>query len=382
MRFTFIEFSGGLGDLGTFLPLSIALALTCDLDLGLIFIFAGLMHIMAGFVFGQPIPVQPMKAIAAVAIAVDRPFTAGEIAASGIITGLAVIVLALVGAMTWIARVMPRSVVYGIQAGLGIKLIWAGAKLIADLEPVGYDSWLVAGIAIVLAGLGLKFRRLPMLIIVVLAGLVLMGLEHPDLLSTELTFQLPRFTFITPTSDEWLHGLTEGAIPQIPLTLLNSVIAICVLSETYFPTQGASPKRMAISVGAMNLLCVPFGGMPMCHGAGGLAAQYGFGARTGGSMVMVGVFKIAIGVLIGSALLTALDQYPQSILAMLIIFAGGNLALTVKKVVNSAPDMVTVAIMTGVIMWTGTFYGFLAGLGSAAAVAGILRVRRAGAGRN
>ncbi len=356
LRFNLRELSGSLGDLGTFLPLSVAMAWACGMDLGLIFIFAGLMNIATGVWFRQPIPVQPMKAIAAVAIA--EGLSPGAIASAGLITGVAVFTLAMVGGIDWIARAIPRPVVRGIQAGVGVKLAWNGLQWLGPLPWIGWDSWLVAGVvaALVFAFIG---RRQPVLLYVFASGFVWLGFSGTGAYN-QLPLGVPTFTLVLPSVDQWWTGLTHGAIPQLPLTLLNSVIAVCALSGDYFPGRQIAPRRMAASVGLMNLLCVPFGGMPMCHGAGGLAAQYRFGARTGGSVVMLGVMKVFAGLLLGGMLLTTLSHYPASILAIMVAVAGLTLARAAADALHGR-SLIIVAAMTVTIVLFSTLTGFAVG---------------------
>ncbi len=356
LRYNLNELSGSLGDLGTFLPLAVAMALTCHMSISLIFIFAGLMNIVTGVIFRQPIPVQPMKAIAAVAIA--EGLSAGSIAASGMVMGVAMFVLAAIGGVDWIARVIPKPVVRGIQAGVGIKLAWTGLNWLRPLPMIGWDSWILAAavgaVILVMAG-----RRQPELFYVFVAGIVLAVLSGVAI-DSHTIFAMPSLEVVFPTAQEWTIGLTQGAIPQLPLTLLNSVVAVCALSGDYFPGRGIPPRRMAASVGLMNLVCVPFGGMPMCHGAGGLAAQHHFGARTGGSVVMLGGLKIVAGLLLGGVLLTTLQHYPTSILAILVIVAGLTLARAAKDCLHDR-DLIIVIVMIILIFTMNTLVGFLVG---------------------
>jgi len=205
------------------------------------------------------------------------------------------------------------------------------------------------------------------------SSFALLGMSTTDAYR-HLSLDLPAFGIVVPTVEQWWTGLTRGAIPQLPLTLLNSVIAVCALSGDYFPGRGIAPRRMAASVGLMNLLCVPFGGMPMCHGAGGLAAQYRFGARTGGSVVMLGVLKIAAGLLVGGALLTTLRHYPTSILAVMVIVAGLTLAKAAKDCLHGRGLMI-VALMTVLIFMVNTLTGFLIGCAVAGAFSLLYRRR-------
>ena len=162
-------------------------------------------------------------------------------------------------------------------------------------------------------------------------------------------------------------------MPQIPLTILNSVIALCALSLDLFPTRPASPRRLALSVALMNLICCPFGAMPMCHGAGGLAAQYRFGARTGGSMILLGGAKIVLGLLFGGSLLLWLRAYPASVLGVLLLFSGWELALVCRDQ-RTRVDFSVMLITTGACMAVNTAVGFVVGwLMAALLVWGIFR---------
>jgi predicted benzoate:H+ symporter BenE len=361
LRFDLRELSGSLGDLGTFLPLAVAMALVCGMDIAAIFIFAGVMNVATGWLFRQPIPVQPMKAIAAVAIA--EGLSAGQIAGAGLITGAAVLTLALSGGVDWIVRSIPKPVVRGIQAGVGVKLAIKGAAALGATPMIGLDSWMTA-IIVATAVLLLVQRRVPVLLLVFLAGLAMTMIGGAG--GSTFALQAPRLELITPTAHEWWTGLTRGAAAQLPLTLLNSVVAVCALSGDYFPGRGISPKRMAVSVGVMNLLCVPWGAMPMCHGAGGLAAQHRFGARTGGSVVMLGAMKIAAGLMLGSILLDALRHYPASILAVMLIAAGLTLASAARDSLKQ-PRAMSVTLITAIaIVCVNTLAGFILGAACAA----------------
>lgn len=364
LRFDFTEFAGSLGDLGTFLPLAVAMTVTCRMDLGLIFIFAGLMNLVTGLLFRLPVPVQPMKAIAAVAI--TEGLSPGSIAAAGIISGGVVLAVALTGSVEHLARLVPRSVVRGIQASIGISLAWKGIIWASGLPWLGLDSILVSllvGGAILLV----RTRRQPVLLYVFLAGLLLVVVSRGEVPGS---WEIPtlHWGLIEITGGEWWLGLTHGAIPQLPLTLLNSVIAVCALSGDYFPGKAIPPRQMAASVGLMNLVCVPLGGMPMCHGAGGLAAQVCFGARTGGSVVMLGLVKIVAGLVFASYLLPVLQQYPTSILAVMVIASGVSLAKVAQDSLHGSDLVVVLATVLGTL-FSNTLIGFLVGCATAAVIA-------------
>jgi len=368
LHFNAQELAGSLGDLGTFLPLATALAVVCGLDIGLILLFAGIMHIASGWLFRQPIPVQPMKAIAAVAIA--EGLLPGEIAAAGIIMGILVLAISLTGIVDAIAHYIPLPVVRGIQAGVGLKLALKGTAWVTGLNltawqwghplPLwGYDSLLVAAGAVGLAAWP-TLRHWPVMLIIFSGGLALAGIGNPSAFQ-DLQLQPPTSTLALPGTSAWLTGLWQGALPQLPLTLLNSVVAVCALSADLYPGRGLQPRRVATSVGLMNLVAVPLGGMPMCHGSGGLAAQHRFGARTGGSVIMLGAMKILAGLLLGAGLLPLFKVYPRAVLAVMLVFAGFTLARPARASRKGWSLVITITTVAGILAGN-TAIGTLCGL--------------------
>lgn len=361
MRFDVAEASGALGDLGTFIPLVASLVYVNQLDAGSILFFAGLYNIFTGFVFNQPVPVQPMKAIAAVAIA--ESLSRGAIAAAGLGVGLVVFALGISGLVETIERLVPRAIVRGIQLGVGLKLLLRGLAMILDRPALEPDGWVVAGIIGALVLVASRWRRFPSALILFGFGLVLMVMTQPELLS-KLEPGWDGFLVTLPSSQEWRQGLLRGSIPQLPLTLLNSVIAVCALSVDLYPGRGVGTRPMAMSVGAMNLLGCWFGAMPMCHGAGGLAGQHRFGARTGGSVVMLGIAKIAIAIALGTSAAVLLAAYPAAILGLLLCFAGVELALPARQI-STRSEFFLVILTAGGILGADTLVGFLLGFGAA-----------------
>ncbi len=360
-RFDRLELSGSLGDLGTFLPLVVAMVLASHLDLGVVLVCAGLMNVITGLLFRQPIPVQPMKAIAAVAI--TEGLTQGELVASGLALGGIMLALSLTGAIGVLTRWVPRAVVRGIQLGVGLKLAVQGFASMGKLPWLGADCVLL-GVGAAALLLGLWAWRKPAVLWLFLGGLAYLGLVKPEAYQG-LTLGLPDLSLHWPAGADWAGGLWKAGLPQVPLTVLNSVLAVCALSADYFPGQGISPRRMAASVGLMNLVCAPLGGIPMCHGSGGLAAQVLFGARTGGSVVMLGLGKALAGLAFGGALLSLLQAYPSAILGVLLVFAGLELARAARE--SLAGSGLVVALATAAaILGLDTAAGFLIGCALAA----------------
>ncbi len=363
LRFDRNEISGSLGDMGTFLPLVAGMVNRCGMNLGHILFFAGAMNLVTGFTFGIPMPVQPMKAIAAVAI--TEGMTQNTIIASGIAAGVAMLILSATGLINFVYRIVPKPVVRGLQLAIGLKLLIKGVEMIAGTgRLLAPDSVITALFCLSIALLSFRYKNIPGALVIFILGAGLLFWARPDVLSRlTLGWELPHFIF--PSTSDFLTGFWRGAVPQIPLTVMNSVIAVCALSADLFPERPLSPRKVSMSVAIMNLISCPLGGMPMCHGSGGLAAQYRFGARTGGSVVFLGLAKMLLAVAFGSSLLTIISVYPASVLGVLLIFSGYELAIVCRD--QTALSRILIMVLTAgvciaVNIAVGTIVGFILAL--------------------
>jgi len=357
-RFTREEISGSLGDLGTFLPLTLGYITRCGLSPAPVFFFAGLWNVATGLLFRLPVPVQPMKAIAAVAIA--EGMTPGEIAAAGILMGGILFLIGISPGMSRLLSRIPKPVVRGIQLGIGLKLFLTGTNDMRFLPALGWDSLLTGAIAVSLIVLSYFRRKLPSALILFLSGFILLFVSRPALFGgMNLSAWVPQI--FAPASADWWMGFTKGVVAQLPLTLLNSVVAVCALSGDLFPGRRIPEAKMARSVGIMNLASCWFGGMPVCHGSGGLAGQYHFGARTGGSVLFLGGMKMAAGAAAAAALLPPLQEFPRSILGALLMFAGLELALPARDLTKRKDSLVGL-LTAGLILAFNVTAGFLIGM--------------------
>ncbi|KAE8360907.1 hypothetical protein BDV27DRAFT_133823 [Aspergillus caelatus] len=318
------EISGSLGDLGTFLPIAIALAINGTVSLSSTLIFSGLFNILTGLFFGIPLPVQPMKAIAAVAIA--RSFNNGTIAAAGIFVGACIFVFSVTGLLHWFADVIPIPVIKGIQVGAGLSLVIASCgNILSSLGWVGpswADNRIWAIAAFVFLVITNVYRKVPYALVVFILGIIF------AIIRSALVADLPSLAFwhpytVVPTPGQWSVGALDAGIGQIPLTTLNSIVAVVHLAGDLIPNvRTPSVTSIGLSVAAMNLVGCWFGAMPVCHGSGGLAAQYRFGARSGSSVIFLGLLKLVIGIFFGESLVGLLKRFPSALLGVMVIAAG------------------------------------------------------------
>lgn len=332
------ELSGSLGDLGTLLPLMIAMSLRGSIDLSSTLVFSGLANILTGALFGVPLPVQPMKAVASVAI--SQRFSKEETAAAGLTVAFAVLLLSVTGLLSWLNRVVPVPVVKGIQVGAGLNLvITAGSSLIKPLAwsqpPSDNRIWAIAAFLFLL--LATLLPRCPYALLVTVLGLVIAATLPPDGHHQHHDHALWHPSPFVPSGSAWKTGAIDAAIPQLPLTTLNSILAVTSLAATLFHTfpPAPSPTSLGLSIAAANILGCFFGAMPVCHGSGGLAGQHRFGARSGASVALLGTLKLLLGLFAAGPLLQLLRRFPDALLGVMVLAAGVELA----RVGQSVGDM-------------------------------------------
>ena len=427
--FTWREASGSMGDLGTFVPFLVGLSTRAGLDVGTTLFFTGAYNLATAIAFDVPMPVQPMKAIAAVALA-DDAVRVPEMVAAGAFVALVLLALAATGLVDRFNDLTPRAVVHGVQIGVAVTLAARAVDLglrteRGEIRPaLGADGTALGVLALAIVAYGAtvarddasdardddddddddaldalgggepsgavapslgsaptsrphadanvndrrarrpsSFAAAPALLVL---GLVVASTREGALAALRLG-PSPRFgRVVAPSLRSVSRGVFKAGIPQLPLTTLNSILATCALSETLFPEDASSSssssssstrrsafddtardgggdvindsrfggggKRkvrvatLASSIGAMNLVGAPFGAMPACHGAGGLAAHYHFGARTGAAVAFLGAVKVAASLAFGSSLAALLAGFPETVLAVMLLSAAAELA--------------------------------------------------------
>ncbi|KXA95099.1 hypothetical protein AKJ36_01520 [candidate division MSBL1 archaeon SCGC-AAA259I07] len=346
-RFSLEEFSGAFGDSITVIPLLVGIALTTEANLSHLLLFFGVFQIVTGLYFRLPMPVEPMKALAALGIAGTLSYS--EITTAGVVLGCLLLASGGLGVMGRLDRFVPKSVVRGIQLGLALILLESAFGYMVDL------IWLASiGIIIVLIFLFLNLRKnIPnvsafiVILIGIIYGVYVHGLPPISLIG------MPELSL--PSLSDFPGGVMIGAFPQFLLSVGNAVLATSFLFQDLLG-QKVSPDGISKSMGVMCLTSSLFGGFPMCHGSGGLAGQYRFGARTGGSNIILGCAYLGIAIIAGSA--QFLGFFPYSILGALLVFISLELGLAARET-----DRWTVTILTGAVSFlTNIGIGFLVGL--------------------
>lgn len=348
-KFNRVEFAGSLGDLGTLLPFALALIIVAKLSATSVFLMVGIFYVIAGVYYKLPIPVQPLKVVSAIAIANPGKISLPIIGASGILFGVILLVLVYTGVIDWLAKFFTKPIMRGIQLGLGFILINKGIGFVLDSELfigksdsglffAGVPINLIVGITgFIIALLLLTNRRFPAAIALLLLGVatgICFGLQN----NIDTSLGPTPVNIIIPQCADFVNAMILLVVPQIPLTLGNAVMGTSDTCYALFGkgelTKKATPRAFASSMGFVNILAGCLGSMPMCHGAGGLAAHYRFGARTGGSNIMIGLVFIIIGLFLGKAAISILSSIPNAVLGIFLLFAGIELALMIKDITD------------------------------------------------
>ena len=288
-EFNLRELAGSMGDFGTLFPLAIGYIVIVGLNPVGLLVMMGLANIATGLVYRLPMPIEPMKVLAVVAIA--QHWSPSMVYASGFAMGIIWLVFAATGIIGLVARVTPNSVVRGIQVTLGVLLAIEAIKMLST-------GWWLAIVSILIVLVLRENRYAPAAIVLMILGIALLAVkgQFPEIGFPSLT--LPQLTGFR-LGEVWQTLLLAG-FAQIPLTVTNATIATSSLIKRWWPDKPVSERKLSLNQGVMNLVLPFFGGMPLCHGAGGLAGQYYFGARTGGTNIIEGLIEISLGLLLAS----------------------------------------------------------------------------------
>lgn len=299
-----------------------------------------------------------MKAIGAAAVTQISAVTPGMVWGAGIFTGIFWLVMGLTGMLDAISKFISKPVVKGIVLGLGLSFIVQGIRMMQS-------DIILALIALALAFALLTNKRVPAMFVLVIVGVASALIKDPglykELSAIHFDFQLPYFALGQVSWQDFVKGALILGIAQVPLTFGNAVIAITSENNRLFPERPVTEKKIAVSQGIMNLFSPLFGGVPMCHGAGGMAGHVRFGARTGGGPIILGVILLAAALCFSSSVMLIFNIFPSSVLGVILFFAGLELAVSARDVKREKGDYYTLLVTAGFAFWN-MGAGFVAGI--------------------
>ena len=322
IRFDRRELAGAVADVGVLVPIATALIVQNGLTATAVLLPAGLLYLAAAWAYGLPVPVQPLKAFGAVAIA--KGLGSDEIAAGALLMGVIFLVLGRTGLIDLASRAFPKPLIRGVQLTVGLLFLKIAWELVTE-PPAAFDDHAVdpttlVVIALLLLTAALAFKRRPISLVLVAGALAV------ALVRAGGQLELGPSSIDIPTLDwaTFLTAFTLLVVPQVPLTFANSCIATSDAARTYFGARArdVKPGRLASSLGLANLFSGAIAGMPVCHGAGGMTAHYAFGARTAGAPLVMAATLLVLAIGFGAGLATLLAAFPLSVLSGLLAAAG------------------------------------------------------------
>jgi len=363
-RFDRAELAGAVGDLGVLVPIAVALIVKNGLTPTAVILPAGLLYVVAGLVYRLPVPVQPLKAFGAIAIA--HGFGSDDIAAGALLMGLIFVVLGASGLLDRVAKVFPHAIIRGVQLSVGLLFCQLAWRLVTATPKAFTDHrhsiwWLAGATAVVVAAALLLRRRQITLIFVALAGVAMVLTFHGSVTFGPSGLHVPHLS-----TTAFAAAAVALVLPQFPLSFANSCLATADAARTYFgdAAERVRPGRLAITLGLANLFAGGISGMPICHGAGGMTAHRSFGARSGGAPIMLGSLLIALALGLGATLTAALTGFPVPILAGLLTVAGllhiallsdlrhpAHWAMALAVGITGFLSNLAVALVGGLVIW-------------------------------
>ncbi|WP_122089128.1 putative sulfate/molybdate transporter [Halalkalicoccus subterraneus] len=317
IEFSANEVTGAVGDSLTVLPIVVALALLTEISLPHVLVAFGVFQIVWGVWYGLPMSVEPMKALAALAIAGALSYA--ELALAGLVLGVVFLAIGTTDTLSVVERWIGEPVIRGIQFAVGLILLETGLSLAA-----GDVALAAVGLAVALAVIAFGYGNASALVVLAIGtGITLWTAGFPAIL----------FPGVPPTlalGEALTWSAADGIVAQFAMTIGNAALATSLLFADLFD-EDVPADDLATSMGVMNLLTVPLGGIPMCHGCGGLAGKYEFGARTGGANVILGTGYIALAFVTTGALVAA---FPLAMLGVLLAIVAVSLGANVRESSN------------------------------------------------
>ena len=356
IQFNRNELAGAFGDIGTDIPLITGMILASGMDTASVLTVFGLLQILCGLVYRIPMPIQPLKAVAALVIAQRLP--ASLVFGGGLAIGLVMLPLAAFGLLGRLAKIIPKSVVRGIQFGLGLMLcrLALGNYVLA----AGMPGYIVAGISAALTLWLLGHRKYPPAL-----GVILLGLIYAFAFNSAAFHSFARFAPALPQPHlplprDIMLGFLLLALPQIPLSLGNSILATEQMTRDLFPERKITFRKIGLTYSLMNLIAPFLSGIPVCHGSGGMAGHCAFGARTGGSVIIYGAALLLAGLCFSPSFDALIHAFPLPVLGVMLFFEGLTLMRFLRDTAQTESDL-AIALLVGTL---AAFlpYGFLIGM--------------------
>lgn len=355
------ELSGAVADLGVLVPIAVALIMINGLSATAVLLPAGLLYIVSGMYFRLPVPVQPLKAFGAIAVA--QGLGPDVVAAGALLMGLVFVPLGLSGVVDAAARLVPRPIVRGVQLSVGLIFLQLAWGLVTSPPPAPPASstpvWVLVLLSAAAAVAVHVWRRhgLALILVGFAVAWVIWRFGEP------LRWGPSALHIGIPSARDFAVAAIVLVLPQLPLTFANSCIATADVARSYFPRRAGrvSAGRLAVSLGVANLGVGLIGGMPVCHGAGGLTAHRSFGARTGWGTAALGLVLVVLALGVGASLGVALAGFPVWILAALLSVAG-ILHIRLLRDLEGARQW-TCALGVGLVgVWLNLAWGLAGGL--------------------
>jgi MFS superfamily sulfate permease-like transporter len=350
-RFDMPEWAGAFGDLGTLIPFVVAYISILKMDANGLLIAFGVALIAVGSIYRTPFPVQPMKAIGAAAVsqtAIAAGLGSAAVVGAAVMTGLMWMLLALTGLAGRLANWVPRPALMGVVMGLGFSFMIEGIRMMSTSPWVGA---ILLALTLVLLGR----PRMPAMLVLLLIGVVVALVDKPDLMrelgALKPEFRIPSLAWGTLSIGDLWTGFILLALPQLPLTFGNAYLSITEENNRLFPDRPVTARSVAISTGLMNLGSSLLGGIPMCHGAGGMAGHVQFGARTGGSSIILGSILLCAGLFLSSSIDIIFKIFPQNVLGVILFMAGLQLALGSRDTGAEKTDRFVVLATAAFAIW-------------------------------
>lgn len=355
-KFNRQEFAGSFGDMGTDFPLVIGLITICHVSTSNTLLLFGICQILTGLIYRLPMPVQPLKYMAMIML--TQKLSPNILYAGGFCIGFMMLLLSATNLLSWVRKHLSLIVIRGIQLGLALTLIKLSLTeylhIQSEHEVIIYTVSLLIGLPV------FHLKKFPSSLIMITLG-ILYSFYFRETVTLKTSF--PQFDFSYEFFKYLPQGLVLLAIPQLALSLSNSVFATEQTIKDLFPEEKISVKKIGITYSILNIVSPLLNGIPLCHGSGGLVGHYTFGGRTGTSVIIYGLFYIIIGCFFSQSFQDVITYFPLPVLAAILSIEALGLMNIIRRDYNSKRNIliITVTATCCILIKNGFFFGLIAG---------------------